>query len=159
MTISPFVENKNQAVRQGAIHVVCEPFRKPREAAWRPKAKFFNSLLKPPASRSSKLTPGKRGPRLDPAFPQSGHRRQAGPNRSAPHDRTGEFRTRRRHRTLSQARRRQQPPTCPKGSQRHCCFSDARQVFDRSYAHPSPVNAQAHTACFVGLGIDLRLHL
>jgi len=46
------LKNKNQAVRQGArrydkrsVSSICEHWREPRNAEWRPQAQFFNSLL------------------------------------------------------------------------------------------------------------------
>jgi len=55
-TINMLLKNKNQAVRQAgkargdatsaAYSSICEHWREPRNAAWRPQAQFFNSLLK-----------------------------------------------------------------------------------------------------------------
>jgi len=47
------LKNKNQAVRQGARRYdkrsiflsICEHWREPRNAEWRPQAQFFNTLL------------------------------------------------------------------------------------------------------------------
>ncbi len=56
MTMAPpinrVLKNKDQAVRQGARRYnkrsisICEHWREPRNAEWRPQAQFFNTLLK-----------------------------------------------------------------------------------------------------------------
>ncbi len=47
--VSRVLKNKNQAVRQGARRYdksnICEHWREPRNAEWRPQAQFFNTLL------------------------------------------------------------------------------------------------------------------
>ncbi len=62
LVLKRVLKNKNQAVRQGArrcdkrsIFNICEHWREPCNAEWRPHAQFFNNLLKPNTSSGTDL--------------------------------------------------------------------------------------------------------